>query len=137
MNKVNSIRAGRHCVTAMHAHLVFVTKYRGRVFDVEAIEDLRNIFSKVCKDFEAKLVEMDGEQDHVHLLVEYPAKVSVSSLINSLKGVSSRLLKKGRPDISDRYWKGALWSPSYFASSCGGSPIEIVRQYIENQATPE
>lgn len=137
MNKVNSIRAGRHCVTSMHAHLVFVTKYRGRVFDGEAIEDLRNIFSKVCKDFEAKLVEMDGEQDHVHLLVEYPAKVSVSSLINSLKGVSSRLLKKGRPDISDRYWKGALWSPSYFASSCGGAPIEIVRQYIENQATPE
>lgn len=136
MSKVNEIRTGRHCVTSMHVHLVFVTKYRGKVFDGAAIEELKPIFSKVCLDFEATLVEMDGEQDHVHLLVEYPTKVSVSSLINSLKGVSSRLLKKTRPDIAERYWKGSLWSPSYFASSCGGAPIEIIRQYIENQATP-
>ena len=63
-------------------------------------------------------------------------KVSVSNLVNSLKGVSSRLLRKGRPDIQKRYWKGVLWSPSYFASSCGGAPISIVRQYIEQQQTP-
>ena len=51
-------------------------------------------------------------------------------------GVSSRLLRKERPDIQKRYWKGVLWSPSYFASSCGGAPISIVRQYIEQQQTP-
>ncbi len=73
----------------------------------------------------------------MHLLVEYPPKVPVSSLANSLKGVSSRLLRKERPDIGKRYWKGILWSPSYFASSCGGAPISIVRQYyIEQQQTP-
>lgn len=121
----------------MHVHLVFVTKYRGKVFDGDAIACLNSIFASICQDFEATLVEMDGESDHVHLLVEYPAKVAVSNLINSLKGVSSRLLKKDRPDIEKRYWKGALWSPSYFASSCGGAPIEIVRQYIENQKTPD
>lgn len=91
---------------------------------------------KVCADFEAQLIEMDGEDDHVHLLVEYPPKVAVSNLVNSLKGVSSRLLRKERPDIQMRYWKGVLWSPSYFASSCGGAPISIVRQYIEQQQTP-
>ena len=47
-----------------------------------------------------------------------------------------RLLRKERPDIEKRYWKGVLWSPSYFASSCGGAPISIVRQYIEQQQTP-
>jgi putative transposase len=93
-------------------------------------------FSKTCADFEAQLIEMDGEDDHVHLLVEYPPKVAVSNLVNSLKGVSSRLLRKERPDIQERYWKGVLWSPSYFASSCGGAPISIVRQYIEQQQTP-
>ncbi|AHK79920.1 transposase [Ectothiorhodospira haloalkaliphila] len=92
---------------------------------------------KVCTDFEAQLIEMDGEDDHVHLLVEYPPKVAVSNLVNSLKGVSSRLLRKERPDIEKRYWKGSvLWSPSYFASSCGGAPTSIVRQYIEQQQTP-
>lgn len=121
----------------MHVHLVFVTKYRGKVFDGEAIETLRQIFAKVCQDFGSELVEMDGEIDHVHLLIEYPPKVAVSSLINSLKGVSSRLLKKARPEIEKRYWKGALWSPSYFSGSCGGAPIETIRQYIENQKTPD
>ena len=73
----------------------------------------------------------------MHLLVEYPPKLCVSSLVNSLKGVSSRLLRQQRPNIRKRYWKGVLWSPSYFASSCGGASISIVRQYIEQQKTPD
>lgn len=136
MSNDNDIRHGRHCVFAMHVHLVFVAKYRRKVFDDEAIASLRAIFAKICTDFEATLVEMDGEDDHVHLLVEYPPKVAVSALVNSLKGVSSRLLRQERPDIQRRYWKGVLWSPSYFAASCGGAPISIVRQYIEQQQTP-
>ena len=132
----NDIRNGRHCVFNMHVHLVFVSKYRHKVFDGNAINLLRTIFANVCTDFEALLIEMDGEDDHVHLLVEYPPKVSVSKLVNSLKGVSSRLMRKESPEIQKRYWKGVLWSPSYFASSCGGAPISIVRQYIEQQKTP-
>lgn len=127
---------GRHCVFAMHVHLVFVTKYRYRVFDGRAIESLRAMFTKICLDFEATLVEMDGEDNHVHLLVQYPPKVSVSSLVNSLKGVSSRMLRLERPDLMRRYWKGVLWSPSYFAASCGGAPINILKAYIEQQKTP-
>jgi putative transposase len=117
--------------------LVFVTKYRKKVFDQEAINRLRVIFTKVCGDFEAQMVEMNGEVDHVHLLVNYPPKHSVSSLVNSLKGVSSRLLRLERPDIERRYWKDVLWSPSYFAASCGGAPIGILRQYIEQQKLPD
>jgi len=120
----------------MHVHLVFVTKYRKRVFDKEAIEQLGTIFTSVCTDFEATLVEMNGEDDHIHLLIEYPPKVSVSNLVNSLKGVSSRLLRKQKPDIEKRYWKNVLWSPSYFAASCGGAPLSIIQQYVEQQQTP-
>ena len=68
------VRTGRHCVFMLHVHLVFVTKYRRGVFTKEVIEDLRGIFAKVCTDFEAELIEFDGEDDHVHLLVNYPAK---------------------------------------------------------------
>jgi len=136
MSVNNDIRRGRHCVFKMHVHLVFVAKYRRKVFDGDAINRLRTIFANVCTDFEAQLIEMDGKDDYVHLLVEYPPKVAVSNLVNSLKGVSSRLLRKERPDIQNHYWKGVLWSPSYFASSCGGAPISIVRQYIEQQQTP-
>jgi putative transposase len=80
---------------------------------------------------------MDGEDSHVHLLVNYPPKHSVSSLVNGLKGVSSRLLRQDRPDLAQRYWKGVLWSPSYFAESCGGAPIAILKTYIEQQQTPD
>ena len=83
-------------------------------------------------------MEFDGEDDHVHLLVNYPPTVSVSALVNSLKGVSSRLIrKKNYPSVSKKLWGGALWSSSYFAGSCGGAPISIIRQYIEQQQTPD
>lgn len=136
MDDWQELRHGRHCVFGLHVHLVFVTKYRRGVLDADAIERLRAIFAKVCANFEARLIEMDGEDDHVHLLVEYPPKVAISSLVNSLKGVSSRLLRKERPDIEARYYRSVLWSPSYFAASCAGAPLEIVRQYIEQQRTP-
>ena len=138
MNKSNDIRHGRHCVFNLHIHLVFVSKYRRSVFTKAVLEDLKEIFASVCQDFEAELVEFDGEKDHVHLLINYPPKVSVSRLVNSLKGVSSRLIRKKRyACIQDKLWAGALWSPSYFAASCGGAPISIIKQYIEQQDTPE
>ena len=137
MTNASDIRRGRSCVSALHVHLVFVAKCRRHVFDGRAIETLRNIFTKVCTDFEAELRACDGEDDHVHLLIEYPPKVAISTLVNSLKGVSSRLLRQARPDIAHRYWKGVLWSPSYFAASCGGAPLSIVRQYVEQQRTPD
>ena|SRR5215469_6270853 len=136
MNKRQDISRGRHCVFAMHVHLVFVTKYRHRVLDGDAVNRLRALFSNVCTDFEAELVQMDGEDNHVHLLVKYPPKVAVSNLVNSLKGVSSRMLRQERPDLAARYWKGVLWSPSYFAASCGGAPIDILKNYIQQQKTP-
>ena len=86
------------------------------------VDALRHVFQSVCRQFKATLLEMDGEDDHVHLLIEYPPKVPVSSLVNSLKGVSSRLLSQRRPDIRKRYWRGVLWSPSYFAASAAVRP---------------
>lgn len=136
MTNASDLRSGRHCVFDLHVHLVFVAKYRRKVFTKATLTDMEAIFHKVCSDFEARLVEFDGEADHVHLLVHYPPKVAISKLVNSLKGVSSRLLRKKHPELAQQYWKGVLWSPSYFAGSCGGAPITLIRQYIQQQATP-
>ena len=136
MNISNEIRTGRHCVFNMHVHLVFVTKYRHKVFDESMLIFLQKIFAELCCDFEAELIECQGESDHVHLLIHYPPKLAVSKLVNSLKGVSSRLLKANFKSIHHYYWKGALWSPSYFAGSCGGATIDIIRKYIEQQQKP-
>jgi putative transposase len=83
------------------------------------------------------LKEFNGEEDHVHMLIHYPPKVSLATLVNSLKGVSSRRLRQNWPELQKKYYKGVLWSPSYFAGSCGGAPIEVVRKYIEAQNSPK
>ena len=122
----------------MHVHLVFVTKYRRAVFSRQILTDLKEIFSSVCFDFESELVEFEGEEDHVHLLINYPPKVAVSKLVNSLKGVSSRLIRKRKySSIQRALWGDSLWSPSYFAGACGGAPLEVIRQYIEQQKSPK
>ena len=138
MIKNNPYRTGRHCVFELHAHLVFVTKYRDAVFSSQHLKSLESIFSGVCVSFEAELVEFNGKADHVHLLVNFPPKVSVSRLVNSLKGVASRRLKQMHPElIKPAYMKNALWSPSYYAGSVGGAPIAVIRQYIEQQTKPQ
>jgi Transposase and inactivated derivatives len=133
MANTNDFRTGRHCVFALHVHLVFVTKYRRKVLSEAAHETLHALFARICQDFEARLVAANGEDDHVHLLVEYPPKVALSKLVNSLKGVSSRRLRQLHPEIARRYYQGVLWSSSYFAASCGGAPLSIIRQYVEDQ----
>ena len=105
MFKTSEIRHKRRCVFNIHIHLVFITKYRKCLFEKYHLESMKKIFQKVCVDFESKLVEVEGERDHVHLLVNYPPTISVSKLVNSLKGVSSRLLRKQFADLN-RYYIG-------------------------------
>ncbi|SFP86922.1 putative transposase [Nitrosomonas cryotolerans] len=93
----------------MYAHLVFLTKYRQGVFTIEVIDDWHDIFASVCTNLEAELMEFDGEHDHVHPLVNYPPKLPVSVLVNSLKGVSGRMIrKKNHSYIRKRLCSGAL-----------------------------
>ena len=102
-------RTVRHVVYMLHVHLVFVPECRRDVLSDLAIRDLQRVFAKVCTDFEAELIECDGEDDHVHLLVHYSPKLALSKLVNSLKGVSSRLMRETRSEVTGRYYKGVLW----------------------------
>jgi len=121
------IRKGRRVAYAQHAHLVFVTKRRGKVFNLAHLKRLEEICRDVCSDFEAELKEFNGERDHGPLLVIYPPKVRLSEWVNSLKGVSSRHLKVEFPAISTvwsvRKSKRAPGSPRYFVGSVGGAVL--------------
>lgn len=132
------IKRDRHATHLLHAHLVFITKYRYEILEKEHLDYLKILFTDTLDRIGAELIEFDGESDHVHLLIQYPPKHSISSIVNNLKGRSSRLLRRDLPDIKEKYWgKGsALWHRSYFAGSVGGATIEIVKQYIQNQDTP-
>lgn len=132
------IQKSRHATHLLHAHLVFVTKYRYNVLTGKHIEYLRDIFKETMEEMGGTLEEFDGERNHVHLLIQYPPKWSISIIVNNLKGRSSRLLRRDMPDVKKRYWGdgSALWHRSYFAGSVGGAPLEVVKQYIQQQDTP-
>lgn len=131
------LRKGRHVVYRMHCHLIFVTKYRGRVLSSEMLDTMEQIMREICQNQDVEMEEFNGESDHVHLLISYPPKVQISKLVNALKAISSRELKRHFPKLNQPAWrKNALWSPSYFAGSVGGAPIDVLRQYIEQQERP-
>ena len=98
---------------------------------------LKEIFSETCTQMEAELLEFNGEDDHVHLMIVCPPKLAVASLVGKLKGKSSYVLRREFWDnIKNKLWGEHFWSPSYCLVSCGGAPIEIVEEYIKNQREP-
>ena len=132
-----NVRRGRSVMSNLHAHLVFTPKYRKAVFTSKLLTTCESAMLKVCDDFDVELTEFNGESDHVHLLIQYPPTVQLSSLVNSLKGVSSRIMRRDHPaEVKKVLWGDHLWSPSYFVGSCGGAPLSIVKDYITNQKRP-
>jgi putative transposase len=131
----SNLRRERHSVSAIRVHLVCVVKYRKKIITLDGLEVIKASFEEVAKKMDFKLEEFEGESDHVHALVEYPPKLSISQIVNSLKGVSSR--RYGAAGHPKPFGKEALWSPSYFASSVGGAPIEVLKAYIQNQDKPK
>ncbi|MFD4258752.1 IS200/IS605 family transposase [Streptomyces sp. NPDC058534] len=127
--------------------MVFVTKYRRNALTDAVLTRTEEIMREVCADFEAEMKQFNGEQDHVHLLVHYPAQGPAlqagqlpqgRQLPQTPPGGTSRPKAGGEYDSHVRryLWGGHFWSGSYFAGSCGGAPLTVVRQYIENQRRP-
>jgi putative transposase len=125
----------RHSVSKLVVHLVFTTKYRRKLFTGIMIEQLRAAFESACVKLECELIEMDGEQDHVHLLISYPPKLSISVMVNNLKSISSRVLRLQNTHLTRQSKSAALWSRSYFACAAGGATIETLKAYVDSQNT--
>lgn len=127
-----------HCTFLLSYHFVFVTKCRRKVLTALMLDRLREIVGSLCDSWGGRLVEMNGEADHVHLLLELSPKAAPSVVANNFKTVTSRLLRKEFGAALDKaYRKPVLWSRTYFVASCGGAPLSVIKQYIENQMRPE
>lgn len=125
-------------VSDLKAHLVLTTKYRRKVFTGEMLSRLHEVLEDLLNKWDCKLVEFNGEADHVHVLFQYHPDIAISSLVNNIKSVSSRRLRQEFADhLSEFYKKDVLWNGSYFVASCGGVTISALKQYIERQKTPD
>ena len=132
------IRHGRHCIFKNRVHLVFVTKYRRDVLTDPMLKRMEELMRETCTQMECELLEFNGEDDHVHMMVSIHPKVAVSNLVGKLKGKSAYFLRQEfNKEVRKKLWGDHFWSPSYCVVSCGGAPLEIIKQYIENQRRPQ
>jgi putative transposase len=125
-----------HCVYNLKYHLVLVTKYRRKCINPALMTRLKEIFLELYKKWECELLEFNAEPDHVHMLIELNPKVAISTFINNLKTVSSRYIRRDfAVHLEKFYYKNPVfWSRSYCILTCGGAPLSVIKQYIEQQA---
>lgn len=133
---MTQFRSGSHVVFSIHLHITFVTKYRRKVLTQPMIEAMKPVLERVLSANQSILTEFNGEPDHVHLLVDLHPDNNISDLVASLKSASSRVLRQEfKAEIDKVYWgKAKLWHDSKCIVSCGGAPLEIVKDYIQNQS---
>lgn len=128
----------RRAVYSLTVHLVFVTKYRRKVLTGAMIHRLGEVFSSVAQKWDSKVIEFNGESDHVHLLLSYAPHKLLSNLIANLKATASKTLwREFEPELTKIYRKRVLWTGSYFVASCGGVTIEQLKVYVQNQDCPD
>lgn len=129
-----SYRKTSHAVYDLKYHLVWVTKYRKAVLRGEIALRLRELVRQTCARMEVYILSGHVAADHVHLLVSVPPYVSVSDLMQRIKGRSSRKLLQEFGELSRQFWGRHLWARGYFAVSSGNVTDEVIKQYIESQA---
>ena len=122
-----------HSVFFLYYHLILVTKYRKKVFDDEVSNRARELFEAIAPNYKIKVLEWNHEQDHIHVLFKAQPKTELSKFINAYKSASSRVLKKEYPSMKEQLWKEMFWSRSFCLLSSGGAPIEVIKQYVEEQ----
>ena len=121
----------------LKAHLVLTTKYRKKLLTKEMLSRLHEILETLLEKWECRMIEFNGEEDHIHLLFQYHPSLELSKLVNNLKTVTSRKLRSEFEErVNEFYWKDVLWNGSYFIASCGGVTISTLKKYIENQDRP-
>jgi putative transposase len=132
-----SLKTLHHCTFNLNYHLVLVTKFRRKCITKPMLIKLNEICAELINKWDSELLEFNGEADHLHLLISLNPKVAPSIFVNNLKTVSSRLIRKEfAVYLKKFYWKPVFWSRTYCIITCGGAPLTILKQYIEQQESP-
>ena len=141
-NNFTNLTHGRTSVYNINYHIVWCTKYRNKVLKGDIELDLKQILNQIATENGYSIAHMEiGLDDHIHLLVSAPPKISVSTIVKQLKGTSSLRLFTLHPELKKRFWKPkserSLWSPSYYVESIGSVNEDAIAKYIDDQRKKE
>ena len=131
---MENYRKTSHSVYDLKYHLVWITKYRKPVLYGQIAERVRELIREICKTNDIEILKGHVSKDHVHLFVSVPPYLSVSKIMQSMKGKTSRKLLMEFKTLSRQYWGRHLWARGYFAASSGHVTDEVIMQYIESQS---
>ncbi|EPC8411176.1 IS200/IS605 family transposase [Bacillus thuringiensis] len=126
--------SNNHSVFLLYYHLLLVVKYRRNVFDDDMSDYAKDMFVRLSENYNITLVEWNHDVDHVHILFKAHPNTEMTKFINAYKSASSRLIKRDFPQVKKKLWKEMFWSRSFCLLTTGGSPIDVVKTYIENQS---
>jgi putative transposase len=134
----NTSRSSSNAVYSLKLQIVFVTKYRRKTLSPELLAYLETAFGEILAAWRCKLIEIGGEPDHVHLLIEIHPALDISVLINNLKTASARRARNRFADhLAPFYPTPLFWSRAYFVGSVGSATLETVCAYVDAQGTAE
>ena len=128
-------KSNKNIVYSCKYHVIWCPKYRRKVLVGEVETRLKELITEISIELEADLIEVETDKDHVHLLVEVDPQYGINNYVRRLKGKTSRILRDEFPMLRKRI--PTLWTNSYFVSTVGGAPLEVIKQYIENQQLSE
>ncbi|PGK44672.1 IS200/IS605 family transposase [Bacillus cereus] len=125
--------SNNHSVFLLYYHLVLVVKYRRNVFDDDMSDYAKDMFVRLSESYNITLVEWNHDIDHIHIMFKAHPNTEMTKFINAYKSASSRLIKRDFPQVRKKLWKEMFWSRSFCLLTTGGSSIDVVKTYIENQ----
>lgn len=133
-----SLKKQAHAICELRYHIVLVTKYRRPVITGDVAEHLKQECRRLIDMFDGEVMEIEADRDHVHILAAFGPEHSIRAIMNSLKGVTARTIRRDHWDVvSKQLWGKSFWSDSYYIGTCGGVTIETIRKYVESQGRPK
>ena len=125
---------GAHSVYALYYHLILVIKYRRKVFTNDKIIDfLKQKIHEISETHEVEILAIETDQDHVHMLFKAKPTLNIPKYINTLKTITSREIRRNFPEVKEKLWRNAFWSPSYFLATSGQVTLDVLKAYVESQ----
>jgi putative transposase len=125
--------SNNHSVFSLNYHLILCIKYRRKVLTDEISEYAKSVFERIGENYNITMSEWNHDNDHIHVLLKAHPNTELSKFINAYKSASSRLIKKDFPHVKEKLWKESFWSQSFCLITVGGTPLEVLKTYIENQ----
>ena len=134
---MSNYRKGSHTRYDLKVHIVWVTKYRKSILVGEVAKRVRQLIREICLSNEVQIVKGHVSKDHIHMLVSYPPRLSVSKLVQYLKGKTSRKMLQEYSEIRRKFWGNHIWARGYFVVSTGNVTDKLISDYISNQDTEQ